>query len=345
VAQGVDAASFEFYEGIRIFIPGAATVGLASGVGQTFGIKFLDVAGNEVIGILIALAVGLFFYFVDAPAKAAVTKPLQPTEFMSSWGGRPRTHSTLNVYLLILDTDIPPAIRARALYMGSMFRIGFEVIYLLLVTSCGVLLSSSFRHANARPMLDLTTERVAFFAATLAVYVFALRRDFILPLWTGRGRPGPGSRTPVPWDVKFRRFSSVDAVIVGVCLGAQVIMLSLHSHLRSSPLALPALLVLSLWGIRYFRGYKSDDGRNRVPIDALHASLLAAAAVVLSLASQVSTTSRLSPGAEACWSLGALIALVLIVARGHERRLRGSYSSQNSWLTENKAAMRKKYFN
>src|SRR5690242_14921107 len=118
MAGGVDAASFEFYEGIRIFIPGAVPVGLAAAIGETFHATATDLADKEITAIIAALGVGLLFYFVDAPARAASFKSLQPTELLDSWAVKPQGVSTLNAYLMMLDTDIPASIRARALYMG-----------------------------------------------------------------------------------------------------------------------------------------------------------------------------------------------------------------------------------
>lgn len=334
MSQGVDAASFEFYEGIRIFIPGALTVALLGGVGITFDVASLNLSGREVQAVLAALVIGLVFYFVDAPAKAAIVKPLQPTEYLRTWGMKPATHTRLNVYLLMLDTEIPAAIRARALYMGSMYRIGFEAIYILLLGSVTVFFLSAFRSIDAE--LSLTREtsihRFALIGLVVATWGFALWRD----------RTGYNSKKEAH-DVEPVRWNWTDVVLL-LAVAAGGCLLALKANdLRAWVFVVPSLLLSVLWAYRYFRGYKAAEGP-RLPIDALHASLLAGAALVAVLLAQFATAPRLSPTEERAWGAVAVLAMIMIVARGHERRLRGAYSSQNTWLAQNKNKVVADYF-
>jgi hypothetical protein len=357
MAEGVDAASFEFYEGIRIFIPGAITVGLAAGVAATFNIGTINLGDHEIIAIVAALGVGLLFYFVDAPARAAVIRSLQPTELLESWGAKARDFSVLNAYLLMLDTDIPGAIRARALYMGSMFRIGFESIYLLLLTSVGVLLSAAAWRGQSnhpRPTATSTTDRYVVVSLLLLIYLFAVRRDFInrpprpphdrRRLDVVKAKLERQSQTVGKFDVRPIHFSIIDAIIVALAAAAFLILTWQSRHVAEAFRAIPGAVVLALWAFRYFRGYRRKYWKGGVPVDAVHASFLASSAILLGLASYYRATPRLSVLEERGWSGMALLALVLIVSRGHERRLRGAYSSQNTWLTQHKKEVLRNYF-
>jgi preprotein translocase subunit YajC len=350
MAEGVDAASFEFYEGIRIFIPGALTLGLAAGIGKTFDIEALDLSDNTLGAIFVALLIGLLFYFMDAPAKAAVITPLQPTELIEKWGVTPKSGTILNVYLLMLDTIIPPAIRARALYMGSMFRIGFEAVYLLFLTSLAALLEPSLTertvdwHGDKGPWF-----RYAFVVAALAMWAFAIRREQKVQK-ARRKRAKEQHRAYLP-DSSTVRFSVAEAAVVALAFLGFAVLIVYHDRVDAWTLAVPAAAVAVVWAYRYFRGYAPSGGTDtakhpRRPINATHAVLLSGSAEVLALGSQGLEVGKnhLSTAEELGWSIVLTVALVLITARGHERRLRGAYSSQNTWLAQNKEMVLREFF-
>src|SRR6266545_2151956 len=118
----VSAGSFEFYEGIRILVPGGVAVGLITAIGNTFGVSGLNLAESIAGALAIALLLGFLAYYVDAPAKAAVFSPDQPTSTLAAWGVEPPSGMRLlNVYFVLLDEVMPAPIRARALYMGSIY--------------------------------------------------------------------------------------------------------------------------------------------------------------------------------------------------------------------------------
>jgi len=332
MAEGIDAASFEFYEGIRIFVPGAVAVGLAGGVGVTFDISWLNPTQNSLGAVVAALLVGLVLYFIDAPARAAVIKPLQPTETVRAWKARGPL-STLNTYLLLLDTEVPPAIRARALYMGSMFRIGYESIYLVLLGGLTVLLSPiAIYDPSALSLGRATPTRLWFMGAAIACYLFAL--------WRHRG--GPSLRPPATavGDVPTVTRNLSDYVVLALAIAAFLGLVVVHERVQSRLILVPCIVVALLWSVRYFRGYPpSTKGENRRPIDVVHAVLLALIAVLMAMGTQFMAPPRarhLSFYEEAAWCGILIVGLVLITARGHERRLRGAYASQNSWLISNR---------
>lgn len=334
MANGIDATSFEFYEGIRIFIPGAVAVGLLAGIGASFNIDALAIQGKELQAIVAALAIGMVFYFLDAPAKAAVTKPLQPTEFLRHWSVKPQGFSTLNAYLLMLDTDIPATIRARALYMGSIFRIGFETIYMLTLVPIAVLLVSlsNRQHVRLHQSVALDLRRSGLAAIALTSIGFAIWRE----------RKSTSKKEP--YDVQGVVFDWSDIAVLLVVSGIPALLIWQLSKPPTWLCAIPGALAALLWAYRYFRGYAKDSWHHRVPIDAVHASVLAGSAALLTLAGQFASAPRLSLGEETSWLAALAVALVLIVGRGHERRLRGGYSSQNTWIEQNKEQVLRDYF-
>jgi hypothetical protein len=334
MAEGIDAASFEFYEGIRIFIPGAIAVGMAGGVGVTFDVKWLDPTGNTLAAVVASLLVGLVFYFVDAPARSAVIRPLQPTEILRSWGVRGEL-STLNTYLLLLDTEVPPAIRARALYMGSMFRIGFEAIFLLVLGGLAVVLSPiAIYEVSEIDGGAATPTRMWLMAGVLGCWLFAV--------WRHR-QQGSASRPAATsvGDVPTVTTSRVDYALLAVASAVYGVLFLRHDHVQSRALLVPCVALATLWAVRYFRGYAPlAKGTSRRPVDAVHAVLLASVPVLMGMGSQFLNPPRarhMSLYEEVAWDAVMLVGLLLITARGHERRLRGAYSSQNSWLVSSKS--------
>ena len=337
MADGLDTSSFDFYEGIRIFVPGALTLALGEGVNRTFHIVHASVADNALVGVLGALLIGLLFYFVDAPTRAAVFSSLMPTRGMEGWG-KPQKGGLLNTYFIMLDADLPAPLRARALYMGSMFRIGYEAIILFLIVGCTVLSTPVWSYHRVR--VDLTGGAVrlivlgaVFLVATLTLTVRRDRFRNIAPKLTDSGLVG-------------RNWIDV-IVLVLACLS-----LSLELLWRASGLIVltgPAVIA-TLWLFRYQRGYKATAAspKYRQPVGSGWSCLISACLVgcCLAIVNLVSAPGApsLSETSKYGWLLCAVVGVVLIAARGHERRLRGAYSSQNTWLQLNEWTMRSKYF-
>lgn len=344
MAEGFDAASFEFYEGIRILIPGALTIALCEGAARTFSDHGAGLGFGTFSLLVISTLVGLVFYFVDAPSKSAVFSPLQPTDTLFEWGIKPKEGmTTLNAYFVMLDTDIPPPIRARALYMGSMFRIGFEAIYLLSLGSLLVLLSPLMVPHPVHPRLHWswivhTPEVVTSFVAMVLTLAFAINRD---------RRDAKKKRRHT--DIHTKRSSGVDWIVIVASLGAVAGMAFFWDGVRGYCLVVPPGALYLLWAIRYFRGYTNKDAKEmRRPIAPGHATVLLGAVdvMVLILFSSLHPTGQrhLSPLELRAW-FGVLVgALILVCSRGHEKRLRGAYSTQTSWLILNKKKILESYF-
>jgi hypothetical protein len=340
MAEGIDAASFEFYEGIRILIPGAITLGLAEGVTRTLSADGDGLGLGTFASFVVALLVGLIFYFVDAPAKAAVVRPLRPTDTLFSWKVRPRSGTTtVNNYFVMLDEDIPGPIRARALYMGSMYRIGFEAVYLLALVSAAVLSLSTctMRH----PHIDAHREpRELSLAAACLVLIW------LYSVYLDRDERRKEKKAT---DVRSKHFSRADTLAAVLIVAVLVGLYVAHDEIASWVLTLPSAALFALWAVRYFRGYTDKSGTNTVtrPIAATHACLLllvAQLSVVATLVILPYVDTDLSRNELRVWLVCALGAMVLVCGRGHEKRLRGAYATQNTWLMLHKSEIIAAYF-
>lgn len=381
--EGVDATSFEFYEGIRIFVPGTLAVGIADGVARTVSTDGHGLGLGTVQAVVAALAAGLVFYFVDAPSKAAVMTPLQPTSHLAQWKLRTKPGTgLLNNYFVMLDVLIPAGIKARALYMGSMFRIGYEAIYMLAFASVAMLSLNVWTTSRFNPSThNVAVDGWLVGLAVVVIYMTALRRD----LGASRRRRS----RPVPTDMDAQNFNFFDNLVCAAVAAVTILMLlfGYALHVPTFVLGVPAAVALALWLYRYFKGYQlqadvtqreasatttatpeanttaNDPGRRagfqglvdrwlpsqprRRPIGAAQATLILGTAVlgaVATLSAQPLAKSSLSSQELRAWSLGAVLTLVLVAARGHEKRLKGAYATQNTWLTLNKDTVVEKYF-
>lgn len=345
--EGVDATSFEFYEGIRILVPGLIGVGVGDAVVQTITASSTGLGLGALQSVVAALLLGLAYYFVDAPAKAAVIVPLRPTGHIHSWGSRTRPGTTLlNVYFVILDVSMPSGIKARALYMGSIYRIGFEIIYMLvvavaLVFTWGTWTLSSTHTATLADDTLMWLEPAAFTAAWVAMWLVALKRD------RASGKRFDPDKTPN--DVNPVLMDRTDVVVGALTLLATSTAAGASLLGRGeTACALVAAAVVTLgavwWSMRYFRGYPSaatgKDDRRR-PISAAHATLVLGLVLTSATALARLPTGRgvLSPREFAAWCVVGAALMALVASRGHEKRLKGAYATQNTWLTLNKGAV------
>lgn len=420
MAEGIDAASFEFYEGIRILIPGALTVGLAEGAARTLHADHSGLQLGTFNSFVAALLIGLVFYFVDAPAKAAVFVPLRPTDTLFSWrDARPRKGATtVNTYFVMLDEYIPGPIRARALYMGSMYRVGFEAIYLLILASTAILTIGVW--STETLVLDATDHPQEVWVAgavMVAIWGYSLYLD-------GAERNKEKKAT----DIRSMHFWPRDLILILVILALNILIYVFHDRFASWVLIVPIAVLVALWATRHFRGYaepdesatattrapattpahdpqptvrvadrvrpqaavpakldaevqaeageegpaesarpsagdapqtndtpgtsdgpskKASKKSKRRPIAATHACLLLLA-VQLSVLTVVAALPWSSVGLSRdelrVWLFCAIAAMVMVCARGHEKRLRGAYATQNTWLTLHKEAVVERYF-
>ena len=366
--EGVDATSFEFNEGIRIIIPGAVTVALVDGIVRTADDESKGLGLGTFSAVVAAVLIGLLFYFVDAPAKATVYSHEQPTDTLRSWKeGTKDQVGTLNAYFVMLDKDVPPGIKVRATYMGSMYRIGYESIYLLVVASALVLGQTYWTWRS----VDVSRSGVPAavwisMAVGVAMTAFAWYANRVT-----QARRKQDQRAPTGPALR-----DYDLVVVGLAAVLLVVVLvtSCWWDLARWVLLIPTTTVLLLWGYRYFKGYAttSEDrllvraksfvsawrasGYKKVPpvrvpvrraTSAFRATrLVVASNILLGLAylGAPRYDSWLDRTELSMWLLIQATGVVLVIARGHERRLKGAYATQRTWMTLNKAKILEDYF-
>src|SRR5207237_5118882 len=114
------------------------------------------------------------------PAKSAAYNSRLPSNEIDRWPiSLPPNTRSQNLFFTLLDEAFPASIRNRALYMGSIFRIGFEIIYM---TACASL--SIFALAVVAPSLgpvrhaDSGVHHILY--ATAAVHVAAVPLALLL---------------------------------------------------------------------------------------------------------------------------------------------------------------------
>jgi hypothetical protein len=335
------ASSFEFYEGIRILIPGAVCVGLYAGVVATFGLAAPTPHQNIIGALVAALIVGLLLHFMDFPSRSAVYRSELPDAELEEWE-LPPDLSRANFYFVLLDTDIPSGIRNRALYMGSMFRIGYELIYLLFGTAIGVV-GLAFLIPSAGPERpDIAVLPALWVAAALfaAIFLVTFGLDLRHPRGSGETlRSRRGQRLQLLW----RQISTFDCVLL-VASTALAVAYQRYSHavLAGAAIAAPAVA----WTVRFQRGYFDAAGerheRLASPVAALWYCWTGAMLCVLA-ALNFPAHCSLGIAEVVAWLGSALFAGVLMVSRGPEKKLRGSYSTQRTWLRLNAEALRQRY--
>jgi hypothetical protein len=362
-AGKVDAGSFEFYEGIRILIPGAVLVALYAAVVGTLDLSAPHPQADALGAVAGALLGGLLFYFVDAPPKSAVfTEDELPDAKLASLGITvPESVRSLNFYFVVLDEMMPPPIRARALYMGSMFRIGFEVLYMCVFAFIGIV------------SVGLTTEVGPAHPTQSAHRLFAIVAGLHVALFAGALYLAHARRRA--WSTRFealRRTAKdlrdqvppVDRVLLGGSALSLVWYLTCGTHPTLAYIGAVGLGG-SLWTIRYFRGYRQcrpaskwyhpvrrlrdyiqqqERGRRSLnPPAAMLYLVFATGSASLAAAIALPDKSIFSPNVAAGWLAVSLVAALLVISRGHEKRLGGSYATQRTWLEFNAQALRDRY--
>lgn len=325
------ASSFEFYEGIRIFIPGAICVALYAGVVATFGLNAPMPTESIVGSALGALICGLLLYFVDFPTHSAAFRNGLPDRELEQFE-LPSWLNRTNFYFVLLDTALPTGIKDRALYMGSMFRIGYELTYLLFTTSVCVVSVALLVPSAGEPRPDASVEPVLWIALALFVGLFLLALSFDLLRITR------GNRTAKPDRQKKHSSVIEDLSSVDLCLLVlTAISLAAYGFSDVQPLGGVGIAVpLATWAVRYQRGYPSKKGRRpcRRLIAVIWLSVAGAALCIVGLLA-MPEASTLGLGETIGWIGTALFAGGIVVSRGAEKKLLGSYSTQRTWLSLN----------
>ena len=118
----VGSQSFEFYEGIRIIIPGALIVGLVDALQWTLDPKH-GLSIDTATAVVAAIAFGLLAYFVDLPRQSAFFNRDLPSDLMRKYYDEHLANTESddvqvdhrNAFFVIADELMPAPIRARGL--------------------------------------------------------------------------------------------------------------------------------------------------------------------------------------------------------------------------------------
>jgi hypothetical protein len=347
----VSASSFEFYDGIRIFVPGSFVVGTYAAIAGTFGFPGGRVVDDAIVGLLSALAVGFVLMLLDFPGRAAVTSYESPTSILASWDESPRSGRTrLNIYYLLLDSEFPPGLRTRTHYLGVIYRIGFEALYIFALSSLAVLtLASVFPKVGADRPRGPSIEKLSLAALGVHLILIAIAMIQRYVEWGPKVSLGIEHRFLKRWKGVFGDLAKEipmrdrSLLLIGLVL-TTVFLMTERKWAGVFGIALPAFL----WAMRYFRGVplKSGDTPRFQNLHAVSAALLfgfTAASACLITAYGGDEQSPLNSRIALGWLAMSLLASVLIVFRGHERKLIGSHGTQRAWLQLNRQKVVEKY--
>ncbi|HEU4658028.1 MAG TPA: hypothetical protein VFR97_10900 [Capillimicrobium sp.] len=331
--ERLNASGFEFYEGIRIAIPGALVIALYVAVSGTFGLG--APSPDPVVAIVLAVAAGLFLYFVDASGRSQLYAAAQPHRVLERWNEEPPHGLRMqNAYFVVLDTVMPAGIRNRALYFGSIFRIGFEVIYLTAVPALTVLaISLVAQPADASRTTDTTALWWLVPCECLAMLV-GLREGYLM---ARRGRDGACAT----WREVLSRMPEQYGGLGGAAVLIAVLASLAYVVLRQEPLLL-VIAVASLgllWSIRYLVGYRKAGTSQRRNIDVVTGTVMLSSALIVATvlaALELPASSVMSTAAAVSWCGAGIVAQLLLGTRGHEKKLWAAFHTQRAWLELNR---------
>jgi hypothetical protein len=340
----VGTSSFDAYEGIRIVIPGAVAFALGAFAVGTIAPQMAGFIRNDaIISLIASLILGLILYYWDLPARSAACLQNQPTAWLEEQYPNKGPGELLTAYFEILNTVMPSAIRNRALYMGSMYRIGLELILTLATSAAVVIAFSMARSVPGWNDIDLTSHRVwavtALILTFIVSFLISVSYERKVSYRIGRGLDGLFARS-------LQGLLKKDLVFY--CVGLAILVGSSFRYGVPKPLAsisrwmslVGYTICFVYWIVRYVRGdaLGGSDPRKRKPIPAPTSALLLLLPIAWGLISRSeSPQDPLSDGAKlAGWTAVVAFAQLSIVLRGHERKLHGSYAGQTRWLKHNR---------
>lgn len=344
----VSPSSFDSYEGIRIVIPGL--VGFGTGVAAFSTVapdEGLGLVENAFVGLVAALVIGLFLYYWDMPARSAAYNENQPTDYLEEQHPEVKSYELLTAYLLLLNTKMPSNTRNRSLYMGSMYRIGVEMILSLGIAVYVVFAASLFDYG---PSVDHGGVGPRLISAALLFLVYG----FCLAINHGYERRSSDKRGVAAGRIVKSLYADAAhrvnwLYVAGIAL---MILPNLSAVIeawgRSASRGLVVFgmaLCLGHWAFRYVRGYagEPEKPKKRIRLHSTSSGLLFIVPIFISLliygAEQRSVLG--SANLMVAWTFVACLVLMTTVTRGHERKLHGVYRGQTRWLEENPDEMAK----
>lgn len=347
------ASSFDFYDGVRILLPGAIITGLYQAIVRTFALHVPLPTSDALTALIIVSIAGLSLYFVDIPSRSTLYPAALPHKILEGWGKPPAGMSGQNVYFVLMDTLMPPAIRSRAQYFNSMFRIGFELIVLLCLAGTGVTTVAQLTADPSNTADPSGAQRVMLVACGLFVVlgVCALASAYLKA--GGRGSTaGETSRAKRLIRVRERLSKQVPCIDRLLLLVAAVLSgLYMWTH-HAAFLAGAATIVTAVWFFRYLRGvFAPREGTEQVSLierlsvkrrrnlEASTSTLtvcFAALVIAVPAAVCVPRSTHLTLGTSLGWTAVTFAGATLMLFRGHEVKLWGAYYTVSTWMSMNR---------
>jgi hypothetical protein len=341
----VNPSSFEAYEGIRILLPGAIAVTLYGGVVTTYGLSIMSPADNALAALVAALLVGILLLFLDLPVRsAAYRNPSLPDRELRRWKVDPsRFGDYLNLYYVMLDVSFPPTIRNRGLYTGSMFRIGFEGLYMAGLTSLGVLAAAATSPTLGVSRAGTTGTQVILVLTALGLVLVVLSAYVGRYLYRRRRHPRAEAIRIVRNDIRADLDARILIAAFPTLYALIAFLVTRDSIAGGAAIAIPSLA----WTYFYFRGTLDpvEPGQRHAlsPPTAVLLYAIASVIAVVEACLRISKHGTMNAATATAWGCVSLVVGVMIATRGHERKLVGSFKSQTTWMKLNKEKLLKEH--
>jgi hypothetical protein len=334
----VSPGSFDAYEGIRILIPGAIVSAVAYLTTKTVAPSVhIDLSGDAIAWIVASLATGLVLYFLDLPAKAVAFRELQPTEYLESTYPDVPKGEVLTNYLLMLNTVMPANTRNRALYIGSMYRIGFEMIVFGGIGTAAVFACATFDYG---PVVEYDRR---IFLGVLMVILTAYGLGWgMTAAGRSRSRKRGTSKSGKQQPSKSARHKGYMRPLIAWTVGVLIIFGSAFvdesTHLVTDLIfAVGFLAAITAWVWLYSVGVHANGVKRRARPEVVAAMFGGPIALSIALP-RWSHTILGGVGPAVGWSAAAGLVIILMMAGGHEGKLHGVYRGQTRWLKANDQA-------
>ncbi len=334
--------SFDLYEGIRIIIPGATAVGIGQGISSTISTGDTLLVDSPLGVAFLVVVAGFLLRLVDLPSTSAVYRTGQPEDLIASWasesnrakrGNPPSTRVLRRHVFYLMDVELPPNIRSRSLYQGSIFRIGFEAILMSALSSIGVWL---FVVSEGGDEPTDTSNGVPL--GLVALCALVVGRAFAS---VRRMKQGRGSTLAACVAVANEAVKALGVLLtIGFATTVAIAWNAPRFGAHEEEVVIASVVIQTLcWVLLFVRGRRRNGQLHF--LDPLTSLLLFSfpAATALYYA-KFRTDMSIPQSDESLWLGVMILAPILIAARGHERVLRGSYYEVRHWMQLNEYQLR-----
>jgi len=325
---------------------------------RSFGLHAPLPSSDALAALTVVSVAGLALYYIDLPARSVLYYAGLPHKVLEEWGRPASERTARNVYFVLLDTTMPSAIRSRAQYYNSMFRIGYEIVLLFClagptVMACAYLTrdpGATGRTEGARTVLAVACGLIALLAACAVASGYLKAQDRQEGLDTPHDQRLRMLRSrlerQVPW---------VDRLLLAGAVALSALYTEAGHH---RALLIGACTIATLvWSFRYLRGAPQPKRRaslangtagwprrlsspERRNLDASTSTLVLGLTALLIWVPAVISLPRgthLTFGLALAWSAMTLVGASLMLFRGHETKLWGAYHTVATWMEEHKS--------